>query len=135
MRAFYASEASVGWQNNLVGADLTGLTADQFVGIIGIDVARIEQGSMPHEDGALRFERLEAMNPFGAFSPITGEAEQAVLAEHRRPGEIDDHEQRDRRPHRGTDQRNSRAAPSLHRITESRLTKEFKQKAGEPCES
>jgi hypothetical protein len=84
---------------------------------------------------ALRLERLEALDPFGAFGTIAGEAKQAILPEHCRAGEIDDHEQRHRRPRGRTYQGNGISTRTLHPVTESRLANEFKQKAGETCES
>jgi len=135
LHSIMTNRGSIGRENDLVGANLTGLTADELIRIIGIDVVRVEQGRVMNQGRALGIERVQALNPFGAFGTIAGEAEQAVLTENCGAGEIDDDEQRHRRPSGRTDQRKRVTGPTLHRSTESRLANQFKQKAGELCES
>lgn len=86
----------------LVVADLTGVAADELVGEIGIDAARIEQVDPVLHFGALDLERRELDLPLLMQPRIIAPGEQPVRPEQRIAREIGDHENSERRRDRGT---------------------------------
>ena len=87
---------SISWYNYLVRANLSGFPADQLVGKVRVDLARVEERGMVRKPIALLLHELQLGAAPLQRAPVIAPGEQSIGPEQRESREVRDHQQGDR---------------------------------------